>query len=50
MEGLLGHVIHSLSASSVYEDGSSVDPHVPAVSLVKDILDLFVSTETVFNL
>ncbi len=33
MEGLLGHVIHNLSVSSVYEDGSCVDPHVPAVSL-----------------
>ena len=32
MEGLLGHVIHYLSVSSVYEDGC-IDPHVPAVSL-----------------
>ena len=32
MEGLLGHVIHYLSVSSVYEDGV-VDPHVPAVSV-----------------
>ena len=33
MEGVLGHVIHNLSVSSVYEDGSCVDPQVPAVSI-----------------
>lgn len=41
MEGILGLVIHSLSVSSVYEDGSCVDPHVPAVTPTSLLLKMW---------